>query len=203
MLSFHQPPKQRLKLSRLIDKAVRLFSSVFMTGVVAVCLMFPGQSARTEVLEELTVKSALIFNLAIFTEWPSKSYTDTDGSLHLCVIGDGIIQEAFMQLGSKKVGQRSLKVLNISRTKKIDDCHIVFIGNQDRVLLSQILAEAAGKPILTIDDIDGLSTYKGIVNLQEIDGKIRLNVNLDLANKGQLKISARLLKLANIVSSGS
>jgi hypothetical protein len=191
---------QQHKLLTIAEKTERFSRSAILSLALALSVLLPGNWVRAEVLEELTVKSALVFNLAIFTEWPAKAFTNPESAMQLCVIGDSIIQDAFNQLASKKVGPRPLKVINISRTKNINDCHIVFIGNQDRVLLAQVLSEASGKSILTIDDIDGLSTYKGVVNLQEIDGKIRLNINLDLANKGQLKISARLLKLANIVS---
>jgi hypothetical protein len=158
------------------------------------------QGISAEGLEEYTVKSALTYNLAIFTEWPEHTFKDSENAMHICVIGDNIVQDAFQNLNSKKVGDHPIKLFDITRSKNIQDCHIVFIGNQDRIVLSQIQNYAASKPILTIDDIDGLSTYKGIVNLQEIDGKVQLNVNLKLASEAKLKISARLLKLANIVS---
>ena len=151
-------------------------------------------------MEEYTVKSALTLNLAIFTEWPKSAFTGMDDAIHLCVIGDNAVQESFMQISGKKIGQRKIITTDISRSGKIAGCHILFIGGQDRIQVSRMQAASLGKPILTIDDINEPTTYRSVVNLPYHNGKIELNINLKLAQQNQLEISARLLKLAHIVS---
>jgi len=151
-------------------------------------------------LEEYTVKSALTLNLAIFTEWPKSAFTSIDDDIHLCVIGNNTVQESFMELSGKKIEQRKIIVTDISRSGKIAGCHILFIGGQDRIQLSRMQVAASGKPILTIDDINEPTAYRSVVNLSYHNGKIELNINLKLAQQNQLEISARLLKLAHIVS---
>ncbi len=157
-------------------------------------------TAEATTLEEYTVKSALTLNLAIFTEWPKSAFTGMDDAIHLCVIGDNTVQESFMQTSGKKIGHRKITLSDITRSGKIAGCHILFIGGQDRIQLSRMQAAAAGKPILTIDDINEPTNYRSVVNLPYHDGKIELNINLKLAQQNQLEISARLLKLAHIVS---
>ncbi|MGZ8187670.1 MAG: YfiR family protein [Methylosarcina sp.] len=87
----------------------------------------------------------------------------------------------------------------MTRSRRFDRCHIIFHGTRDRIRLSQIHEATVGKPILTIDDIDHLTTFKSIVNLQKGDDKMELYINLDLAGRAQLIISSRVLRLAHIV----
>ncbi len=161
--------------------------------------MSSSLSQSMETMEEYDVKTALILNLVLLTEWPAEAFNKPDAPINLCVIGDNIVQEAFMQISEKKIGPRGLNIVDITRSRKIVPCHIIFLGNQDRIRLSQIHAATAGKPILTIDDINHLTTFKSIVNLQKGDDKIELNINLNLAEQARLKISSRVLKLAHIV----
>lgn len=151
-------------------------------------------------VDEYTVKVALVRNFAVFTEWPEATFAKSQKMMSLCVLGDNIVQEAFLQLSDKMIAGRTLNVIDVNKNLNLSSCHIVFIGSRDRVQLSQVHSATYGNPILTIDDMTGIPAYTGIVNLQMVDGKMRLNVNLDMARKAQLKISSRLLKLAIIVS---
>lgn len=50
---------------------------------------------------------------------------------------------------------------------KSKSCQIIFIGSQGRTVLAQIHAAAAGKPILTVDELNDYTIFKEIVNLQK------------------------------------
>jgi hypothetical protein len=160
----------------------------------------PCASVNAETLEEFAVKTAVTLNLAIFTEWPEHAFKSKDEDLRLCVIGDNIVQQAFGQLSDKQIGPHSVVIININRNRNIDDCHIVFISGQDRLQLAQLHAAALGKPILTVDDTEGLTSFKGIVNLQKNNDKLTLNINLGLARQAGFTMSARLLKVANVIT---
>jgi hypothetical protein len=170
------------------------FAALLWTGA------FSCASVNAETLEEFAVKTAVTLNLAIFTEWPEHAFRSEDENLRLCVIGDNTVQQAFEQLSDKKIGSHSVAIFNINRNRNIDDCHIVFISGQDRLQLAQLHSAALGKPILTVDDTEGLTTFKGIVNLQKNNDKLTLNINLDLARQAGFKMSARLLKVANVIT---
>ncbi|MCD2449571.1 YfiR family protein [Methylicorpusculum oleiharenae] len=170
------------------------FVALLWTGVLSCA------SVNAETLEEFAVKTAVTLNLAIFTEWPEHTFKSEDEDLRLCVIGDNIVQQAFEQLSDKKIGAHSVVIFNINRNRNIDDCHIVFISGQDRLQLAQLHAAALGKPILTVDDTEGLTSFNGIVNLQKNNDKLTLNINLDLARQAGFIMSARLLKVANVIT---
>ncbi|MDO8940664.1 MAG: YfiR family protein [Methylicorpusculum sp.] len=171
-----------------------VFAALLLAGA------FSCASVNAETLEEFAVKTAVTLNLAIFTEWPEHAFKSEDEDLRFCVIGDNTVQQAFEQLSAKKIGSHSVAIFNINRNRNIDDCHIVFISGQDRLQLAQLHAAALGKPILTVDDTEGLTTFKGIVNLQKNNDKLTLNINLDLARQAGFIMSARLLKVANVIT---
>jgi hypothetical protein len=162
-------------------------------------LLLSAASESEEIMEEYDVKTALTLNLAVLTEWPEGTFAKPDSPVNLCVIGNTIVQEAFSRISDKKVGGRGLIVSDMTRSRNFDRCHVLFHGTQDRIRLSQLYDATAGKPILTIDDVEHLSTFKSIVNLQKGDDKMELYINLSLAERAGLKISSRVLKLAHIV----
>ena len=150
--------------------------------------------------DEYSVKIALVRNIALFTQWPEDSFIELSDKINLCIVGDNVVQQAFFKLMDKQVIGRSLNIIDINKRLNLSGCHIVFIGGRDRIQLSKVHVASLGKPILSIDDMTGTHTYSGIVNLQIVDGKVRMNINIEAARKAHLKISSRLLKLATIVS---
>ncbi len=186
---FSYPARLIVKINRVLT----LYSLVFwLCGVSSVSF--------ADALDEYTVKIALVRNFAVFTEWPESAFVNSPDTMNLCILGDNVVQEAFLQLKNKSVSGRVLNIIDINKNTNLSSCHLVFIGGRDRVQLSQVHSATYGKPILTIDDMTGINSYTGVVNLQAVDGKMRLNVNIEMAKKAQLKISSRLLKLAVIVS---
>jgi hypothetical protein len=157
-------------------------------------LLLSAASESEEIMEEYDVKTALTLNLAVLTEWPEGTFAKPDSPVNLCVIGNTIVQEAFSRISDKKVGGRGLIVSDMTRSRNFDRCHVLF----HRIRLSQLYDATAGKPILTIDDVEHLSTFKSIVNLQKGDDKMELYINLSLAERAGLKISSRVLKLAHL-----
>lgn len=84
---------------------------------------------------------------------------------------------------NKQVASRNLRVIDINKRLDLSGCHIVFVGGGDRMKLSKVHIESSGKPILTIDDMAGTHAYLGVVNLQTVDGKMQININVEAARK--------------------
>ena len=76
---------------------------------------------------------------------------------------------------------------------------IVFISSTERGNLRPILAALAASPVLTVGDMPGFCERGGVVNLELLDRRIHLQVNLEAANQARLQLSSKLLSLATIV----
>jgi len=54
-------------------------------------------------------------------------------------------------------------------------------------------------PILSVSDIADFTRAGGMIDLVEVEQRIRFNINLSAARRARLRLSSQLLKLATIV----
>jgi hypothetical protein len=102
--------------------------------------------------------------------------------------------------GGRTIGGRPVQLKRITKEDQIGtDCQILFIANAERQRVPAILEKVKGTGILTVGESDDFLDKGGIVNLVHRDRKIRLQINLDAARQSQLKISTRLLIVADAV----
>jgi hypothetical protein len=158
-------------------------------------------SAVAESAQDSTIKAALALNFARFTEWPSSILKSSDPVIKLCVLGDSEVQQSFSEVDKKQVGDRVLAVINMTRLKNVEQCHLLYISALDRSKIIQLLAEINGRHILTISG-DGQSFLAdgGMVDLEIVEGKVNMQINLQAVSKAELTISSIVLKLATIVN---
>jgi hypothetical protein len=72
----------------------------------ALALLSFALPIRAEPLPEYRLKTAFLYNFALFTEWPS----DVGGTLHVCVHGADPFGTELDALQGKSVGERSIVV---------------------------------------------------------------------------------------------
>ena len=148
-------------------------------------------------LEEQTVLAALTLNIVRFTTWPDNaSIKDT---IALCVVGDNVVQQSFVGIDYKSVGNKTLRVTNLTRLRNFEQCQVLYISDLKQNILLQVFVEIKKLPLLTIGEGYDFAVQGGMVGLENVDGKITLHVNLPVARESNLNISARLLKLAKII----
>ncbi|MFW5443712.1 MAG: YfiR family protein [Methylococcaceae bacterium] len=155
--------------------------------------------ARSRSVEKQAVLAALTLNIARFTSWPESDLNNIESALNLCVIGDNIVQRSFNNIDNKVVNRKTIHIINLSRLRNLQQCHLLYISELERNKLAPLLAELEGQSILTIGDNKGFLQAGGMVGLEMINGKIQLHISLSNIKQSGLVISSRLLKLANIV----
>ncbi|MCX7087819.1 MAG: YfiR family protein [Methylococcales bacterium] len=163
--------------------------------------MLSSRAVFADATQEYTVKAAMALNLARFTDWPDSALKADDSVINLCVLGDNVVQDAFLQMDQKKVGHRTLSVIYLSRLRNVDDCQVLYISGLEKNIIIQLLSEIKHKPILTIGEERTVVDYDGMVNLDTLSGKINIQINLDATKQAGLTISARVLKIATLVKS--
>lgn len=150
-------------------------------------------------LEEQTVLAALALNIVRFTTWPAES--SMQQTIEFCVVGDNVVQQSFTGIDGKTVGNRTLHVTNLTRLRNFEQCNVLYISGLKQNILLQVFVEIKNRPLLTIGESYDFAAQGGMVGLENVNGKIDLNVNLSVMHASNLNISARLLKLANIIGS--
>ena len=64
------------------------------------------------------------------------------------------------------------------------------------------MLRAAPGAFLTVTECDGGLRYGSVINFRIVDERVRFDVSLDAAEKKNVKLSSRLLTVANRVQKG-
>lgn len=78
------------------------------------------------------------------------------------------------------------------------NCNILFLSQSERDRAAQIISNVRGRSILTVSDIDGFAGIGGMVELFTEKTKIRMRINLEAVRAANLKISSKLLRVAEV-----
>jgi hypothetical protein len=166
----------------------------FLLGVIQ-----PQVHAQASAFDEYQVKAAFLFNFAKFVEWPPDAFSSPDQPIGICVLGQnpfGSVLEDTVR--GKVVGRRTFVVLQIPDGQHVSECHIVFICASAGKRSVSLLEELRNKGVLTVSETDGVQAMGGVIGLNLKDGRVRIEIDLAAAERAKLRISSKLLSLAEI-----
>jgi len=177
----------------LVPKSFRTGARLAFAGALA-CAFATGAS-----IDEYQVKAAFLFNFAKFVEWPPQAFKSADQPIAICVFGQnnfGSLLDTAVQ--GKVIGNRKFVVLEISSPPEASKCHILFVSASERKRLRAVLGEVKGCCVLTVGEVDEFIASGGMINLRLKDERVHLEVDPDAAERAKLRISSKLLSLAEI-----
>lgn len=148
---------------------------------------------------EYLIKAAIVFNLAKFASWPASAFADDKAVMRICVFGDNPFGSALAALQGKQVGQHTLVTATLDNIEDAAACHVLFVSASEADHLPAVLQAVAGQPVLTVADMQKFTVHGGIVRLTEEDGRSGLEVNLIAADRAGIRLSSKLLRLAETV----
>ena len=160
-------------------------------------------SAQTISSSEYQVKAAFLFHFAQFVEWPEETFKDAGSPLIYCTIGEDPFQGSLdATINGNTKGPRPFRVQHLRQPREIQGCQVLFIGVVDKRVLPAILAGAKGNSVLTVGEFEHFAQEGGMIGFLLEENKIRFEINLEAAQKANLKLSSRLLALAKSVIGG-
>lgn len=146
---------------------------------------------------EYKLKTALIYKLAKFVEWPS---VDTQG-FGICVLGENNLAKVAKALEQRKIKGVAVIVYPFQQSSSIrNNCQILYIAHTKQPFIDTILQQIQSKPILTISDMPQFAQQGGMIQLSLINKTIRFKINLSQVKASNLQIASPLLSIAEIIS---
>ena len=156
-------------------------------------------AAAAETSREYLIKAAFLYNFAKFTEWPAGSFPDSAAPLDVCVFGEDPFGGALESIAGKTIRGRRVAVHRVASIEAGAACHLLFISASEATRLAGILESLRGRPVLTIAEMPGFARSGGIINLKtNADDKVRFEINNSIARRVGLRLSSKLLNLAEI-----
>ncbi len=165
----------------------------------------PCAQAAAEQSSRFWVKIAFVFNILKFSEWPEEKST---GKLVVGVVGKTPLAPGTMEVPIAKVGDRSVFITviphwsksgNETQDKLMAACHVLFVCASARAHTPQILEQLRGKATLTVGESDEFLKQGGVFNFFVEDREVQFDANLKAAKASNIKIRAKLLRLAKNV----
>ena len=132
--------------------------------------------------------------------WPTQAFPTEDGPLIIGVLGDNPFGTALDEaVRNEKINKHPLQIAYLSDVRKARQCHILFIGTSNPSRLRAIFADLKGKSILTVGESDNFLGSGGMIRFVT-ENKVRLQANPKAARQAGLKISSKLLRVAEVVN---
>jgi hypothetical protein len=155
--------------------------------------------AQTAISTEYQIKAVFLYNFARFVDWPAKVFPDSSAPVVIGVLGDDPFGSYLDEtVRGEKVNGHALNVQRYRRVSDIKSCQVLFIGRSENGRLDQIVASLRGRSILTVGETDDFTARGGMIRLATENNKVRMRINLEVVKAANLRISSKLLSVAEI-----
>jgi hypothetical protein len=163
-----------------------------------------ADAAESDDALEHRVKAAFLYKFAGYVDWPPAAFAGADTPITIGVIGsEPLATELAQVVTGRTVNNRSIAVRRIKAGEALAGVHILFVGNAERARLSQHARNAQAHSVLTVSESEGALEQGSMINFVVADRRVRFEVALDSAEKGGLRLSSRLLAVAQQVRTGN
>jgi hypothetical protein len=160
----------------------------------------PASAADDEATLEHRVKAAFLYKMAGYAEWPAPVFPKPDTPLTIAVVGaEPIAAELARIVHGRTAHNRPLAVRRARVDDKLDGIHMLFVGQQHRNRIHDLAARAQQRSTLLVTEWDGALDEGSMVNFVLAEGRVRFRVALDAIRKAGLRLSSRLLAVADEV----
>ena len=184
-----------------LARAVLAAACVF---VAAAAPWWRAHAADENATLEQRVKAAFLYQFAAYVEWPPNAFTQAAAPITIAVLGaDTLAAELGQIVTGRTVGGRAVAVKRVKAGESLAGVHVLFIGREESARLGQVAQAAQTRSILTVTESDGALTQGSMINFVLVDRRVRFEVGLDSAEKGGLRLSSRLLAVAQQVRTGN
>jgi len=174
----------------------RSVRSIWLASLVCTFLLLAETLPVHAQQDARSVRAAFVYNLTKYVTWPQPKQ-----NLVIGVIGDERTGTTLKQmLDQQSSGGQKVRVLLNPPDSELATCNIVYISSSETVKTGNILSGISKMPILTIGESDHFVRNGGIVGLIRSQDQIQIEVNVDALQLAGLKMSSRVLNIANVIS---
>jgi hypothetical protein len=193
---YYPQPQQHLSIAYISIFLVVLGG--LLLGVTSTAWAKP----HNDQLLEYRIKAVYLYNFIRFIKNKEKPYGQISSPIKICILGRDPFKTATTLIATKKLRGRAIQISRISSGESVDHCQVVFVCESEKDNLKNILSKLKHTGILTVGDMPHFAKQGGIIGFVIKRKKVRLEINLNAANREGLKISANLLEVATIIKMG-
>lgn len=150
---------------------------------------------------EYKLKAVFLFRFTDYVMWPPKAFEHSERPFVIGIIGT----DPFGDFIDETVRGETVKghAVQVRRFKSLDEittCNMLFVGTSAAGRVPEILQKVKGRPILTVSDLPDFANSGGMIRFTKSGSRVGFRINVNAAKEAGLSISAKLLQMAQIVS---
>lgn len=173
------------------------------TTLLWLTLLFPGCLVADDGNLEDKIKAGYLYNFTKFVTWPEIKGTD----FNLCLLSNDPFGVVIGPIEKKSAFTLPIKVIKLDEAKDIQNsilksnCQILYVGsgNGQKTDFERIKGSLQKMATLIVGEGEEFAAEGGMIGFANRDGKIKLKINLEAAKLAGLKISAKLLEVAELI----
>ncbi|MCE3264027.1 MAG: hypothetical protein K0R43_3106 [Pseudoduganella sp.] len=168
------------------------------------CLLLLAGQARAQLpqgADEAVLKAAILFNFALFTEWPADSLP-ASAPLRLCVFQGNTLLTALTALQEKQVNGHRISVRTLPAAPgaaQLASCHLLVLDAHDRDRWPLLKQDLSTSSVLTVADDRIIGASGAMISFGIDNRRVGFDVDLVPVKQARLTLSSKLLRLARSV----
>lgn len=169
--------------------------------LLAACLPLAvlAQAQGLGLARESAVKAAYLYKFGSFVEWPPGAFSSPNAPFAIGVYGDDAVAAELEQLASgREVEGRRVAVVRVRDAADTASVRILFAGGSREARIRDLIAAVHG-PVLTVAEGAVGGEPGPVLYFTQDQGRVRFSASLPAAAARGLRLSAKLLSVAQYV----
>jgi len=161
-------------------------------------LAFAAWPVAAQQVLESSVKAAYLYKFLTYVDWPATAFASAASPQVIGVMGaDDVFADLQRLVAGRTVNGHPLVATRVAPGDSVELLHVLYIGRSAPA--AAVLRTVATRPILTITDARSGLAEGSALNFVLVEGRVRFEASLPAAERAGLKLSARLLAVAERV----
>ena len=182
--------------------ALACAAALFTAAAVDPSPVLAQNGVASQALER-RVKAAFIYKFLGYAEFPAGAFADPGAPVTIGVVGsDEMAAELARVVAGRSVGGRPVVVRQLREGEGGNAVHLLFVAGSDSARAGRIL-KSSPPALLPVTECESGLQQGSVINFRIVDERVRFDVSLDSAERNNVKLSSRLLTVANRVVKGN
>jgi hypothetical protein len=179
-----------------------LVCAAALGALAAVAPPAQAQNPVASTALERRVKAAFLYKFLGYAEFPPGAFFDGASPVLIGVAGnEDLAAELARVVAGRTINSHPVIVRALRDTDVHVPLHLLFIGGTDPARVGRLVRQATSSMLVVTECENGLQ-QGSVINFRIIDERVRFDVSLDAAERNGIKLSSRLLTVANRVQKG-
>lgn len=159
-----------------------------------------GAGAAGPVASEAQVKAAYLVKFPGFVEWPASAFRDAAAPFVIATVAaEAVLQELRELVAQRRILGRPVSVRPLEEPRPPAELHLLFVGAGARQQGGETIAACRELPVLVVTEAAWGPEAGAMINFVQREGSVRFEAARHAAERAGLKLSARLLAVAERV----